>query len=438
MCLLLYVPKGKTVKEEWLAEGYRCNSHGAGIAWNDPKDGRVWIQKAIMSYKAFQDVMKEEAAETAQSPMLIHFRIASVGKRIPENTHPFPLGNSGWVMAHNGTVRDMDLQGDESDTSAFARDVLTPLMENNPDQIFDPDTKKALEEKIGGSKMLLFGPDGAAVLLNERFGHWKEDVWFSNTSYIPYVAPTYPKYHHGGPGGGAYGWGDDDWTEEEWQTYLRERSSARAKSARLSEIGNTNRSTSTYEYSPNGNWFRIHTTVPGQKMVTGEWCKSASFEARIKEGKATTEDYYLGGGVKQQEDWRQSRIRQKRWMRAMRSIQKEVKDGNILDVEAPGCYCEQCGTVLQQKERAYQDRQSRVIMCRECTIDLFVINEAKIVETFQTPEEEAKFIDPNTEQNLQLLPDLTEKGLTDSQQDLVAQELEEQERVMGVALHLVS
>lgn len=413
MCLLVYCPKGKKVKKEWLEEGFKSNPHGAGMAWNAAGTGRVWYVKELMSFEGFEKAME---GITDESPMLIHFRVASVGKRIPENTHPFTLGTSGWVMAHNGTISGMEVQGDESDTSAFARDIMTPLMENNPQQIFDKDTQKTLEDRIGGSKVLLFGPSGNAVILNQSLGHWRDEIWFSNSSYVPvvYHSRSYPSGQ-----GNHYGW-----SGEEWAQYFKERD--KRKGVGVSEL---NRSTSNYQYTKNGNWFRVHTTLNG-KTTTGNWFHTAAFDAMIRDGNAVPADYKIDP-IEPKEDWRTERVKHKRRNRALRAIQREIKDGHLESGQMTGCYCEQCGSVQQKEDTAYLDTATRVIMCRPCTIDLFMEHETGEGDFFQTREEVEDFLrptDPNTEQNLQLIPDLSEKGLTDGKE---RDELEE-DRVMGV------
>lgn len=433
MCCLIYASKGTVVPEDHISEAWRMNPHGGGFAWIDPnKEGGVWYSKRHMDLNAFKHNLKD----VKDTPLIMHFRIASVGKRIPENTHPFVIGKglSGWVMAHNGTIPDMDLRGDESDTSAFARDVLGPLMDNNPNQIFDPDTKRTLEERIKGSKMVLMGPKGQHVILNEGLGHWKDGIWYSNYSYVPVIHTA-----RVWPGGGEWGWGNENWTPEQWSEYFKRED--KLSEARVAEAHK--RSYQTYESSKNGNWFRVHSVVNAIK-TTGDWQMTQAFKLKKERGEASSADLFIQT-EDTKDDWKEHRKEQKKRNRALRAIQKDVRSGEVDEVKGNGCLCEECGSVMEKEETAYHYPNEGIYCCRECTIGLFMMYDgAQSFDMFQTHEEVEDFlqeqdkVDPGTEESLGKIPDLSEKETTYAPEDLAAQELEEQERIMGVARHAVS
>lgn len=89
-----------------LESAEQMNPHGAGVAWVE--NGKVKYKKGIDldAKKIF------EMTKTLPLPAIIHFRIASIGKIIPELCHPFPInenadltleGISDSVLFHNGT-----------------------------------------------------------------------------------------------------------------------------------------------------------------------------------------------------------------------------------------------------------------------------------------------------------------------------------------------
>lgn len=107
MCVVFACTKSVPSADDLFA-AEEINSHGAGIAWVDRKAGLVRWKKGIEA--------DEVAALAAKLPlpMLIHFRIASVGPEVPALTHPFPLDSDAslalngatpnGVLMHNGTL----------------------------------------------------------------------------------------------------------------------------------------------------------------------------------------------------------------------------------------------------------------------------------------------------------------------------------------------
>lgn len=83
------------------------NPHGAGIAWE--QDGGIYFLKGLTA----QEIYDLQEAGAMTYPYLLHFRWATHGDKVPELTHPFPLGprallgeTSGMadrVLIHNGT-----------------------------------------------------------------------------------------------------------------------------------------------------------------------------------------------------------------------------------------------------------------------------------------------------------------------------------------------
>ncbi len=95
--------------EEELTASWQSNNHGAGVAWNNGE--KVYYKKGIMKIEDLKKII-----EKIKPPYVIHFRLASIGAKIPELTHPFviskeisnPLQYEGEhsVLFHNGTERE--------------------------------------------------------------------------------------------------------------------------------------------------------------------------------------------------------------------------------------------------------------------------------------------------------------------------------------------
>lgn len=95
-------------KLETLKSAEDMNSDGGGMAWISQKDGYVHWQKGITADQ-MMDLIKQK---NIQLPIIIHFRIATVGGSGKELTHPFPVndeahiktkGKAKSVLFHNGT-----------------------------------------------------------------------------------------------------------------------------------------------------------------------------------------------------------------------------------------------------------------------------------------------------------------------------------------------
>lgn len=188
MCLLIAKPAGESIPLEHLENAAKSNPHGAGIAWHDGK--RVCINRA-------PDKKPEELAETLDKltgcPAIIHFRYATHGSINKANTHPFRLANGG-AMAHNGVIHDLTHRKDESDTRAFIRQVVNPLLSHGFDtagEDFLLIVSRAIE---GGGKLAFLSPIGELSIACEELGEWDGGSWYSNDSYLPWIPLPKRKY----------------------------------------------------------------------------------------------------------------------------------------------------------------------------------------------------------------------------------------------------
>lgn len=75
-------------------------------AWEDPE---------------YEKVCDKIDAAQITSPLIVHFRKASLGAITEENTHPFVIGD--WAFAHNGTIRNQNLK-DRTDSEWFFGEIL--------------------------------------------------------------------------------------------------------------------------------------------------------------------------------------------------------------------------------------------------------------------------------------------------------------------------
>lgn len=177
MCLLLFKPADKIIPDKHLVVADRNNPHGCGIAV--AMGDRIIIEKAP-TWSA--DHIIKLLNKYEGHPAIVHFRYATHGSKNVENTHPFRL-NDDWVAAHNGIISNVKTLEDESDTRAFLRLNVIPMLENNW-KLTDEDVIKLLSHEMGtGNKMTFMDKEGNIAIANESAGHWNEGIWYSNGGY---------------------------------------------------------------------------------------------------------------------------------------------------------------------------------------------------------------------------------------------------------------
>jgi len=176
MCLLIYKPANAIIPDRFLVNAEQNNPHGSGVAFamgdkiimeKDPKWGAEEMIKCLERYKGY--------------PAIVHFRYATHGSQNHANTHPFLLNNE-WVAAHNGIIT-IPTQEDESDTRAFLRQHVIPFLMQGW-SLNQEDVLKLLSDEMGSyNKMTFLKKDGTIGIANEKSGHWKDGVWYSNAGY---------------------------------------------------------------------------------------------------------------------------------------------------------------------------------------------------------------------------------------------------------------
>lgn len=108
MCLLITSTCGLP-DEEILRLGEKSNPHGNGVAV--AYEGKTFWRKGLTIDELINDYKETKL------PMLIHFRWASVGEKVPQLAHPFPItegveldlrGEAPAIFAHNGHISNWE------------------------------------------------------------------------------------------------------------------------------------------------------------------------------------------------------------------------------------------------------------------------------------------------------------------------------------------
>lgn len=199
MCVILTAKASQAVTGSDITDMVLANQDGTGIAWCE--DGRVrlkrWLVPEPEAVAAFWADL-----ESRGLPRMLHARLATHGGVCKELVHPFRLSD-GSVLAHNGIISGVQVRKGESDTSAFVRQVVEPLVKELGADWLKPSILRVLGQTIGnGNKFAILTPTGDFRLVNAHAGYWEPSgVWVSNRNW---------------KGGGYYGGGHyfhdwDDW-----------------------------------------------------------------------------------------------------------------------------------------------------------------------------------------------------------------------------------
>jgi hypothetical protein len=215
MCVIVHKPAGVVLDEETLAECFKKNSDGAGVAYVDPKRGLV-IDKGYFKFKPFY----KKLCQLMQQELLIHFRVTSRGEISVKNCHPFgwrskELPQYTFAIAHNGTF-DWRSTVAHSDTACFISDLLGPHLDRDP-YFLDTHTGMTLLERAISSrnKLCILRHDSETgelrhYIVNKHIGTEDLGCWFSNTTYKKWTTShvvDYPGYYGSQ---GSLGFGADD------------------------------------------------------------------------------------------------------------------------------------------------------------------------------------------------------------------------------------
>ena len=181
MCLIIYSPNGEAVPHHRFMEGAYDNGDGIGIM-------SVSGVRRFLGRKAARRAYRYTASlAESREPFAVHFRWATHGRVCPENTHPFAIPGSPYLMMHNGVLWTASLATEaESDTAIFAKDIMPSYVP----ALDGAEGASALQEQLAyeaqGSKLLFLNTEsGKFSIVNERAGLWYEGLWYSNDYSIP-------------------------------------------------------------------------------------------------------------------------------------------------------------------------------------------------------------------------------------------------------------
>ena len=219
MCIIVAKPSGVDFpSSDVIRDCFNANPDGAGFMYADGK--KVRIRKGFMSVDALMDALTEELgnADLTDTPVVLHFRIATHGKVGTACCHPFPVSDepaalragtyeSSYGVAHNGVINWTTTNNNWSDTMDFTARVIYPLMMMDTDFINDDYALDVIEATCC-SKFAILSRFGDHVTI----GDFIEDggIYYSNTSYMFSSRIYKPESIWDYYDNGLYDWGEDD------------------------------------------------------------------------------------------------------------------------------------------------------------------------------------------------------------------------------------
>ena len=190
MCIIaVQTTKEKTVPREEFDACGSSNKDGFGIMY--AKGGDIVIQKTL-EYKNAWDMYQEAIASEAY-PIVLHWRIGTGGGKGLNMCHPFTDDKRDWALVHNGIMyATQENTNIESDTSWFAREIVSKSVEKYGASIIANVGVNALIKQVcGGDKMVFMDRKGTLGFINkDKFVTEHEGtILYSNSSYKSWRAP---------------------------------------------------------------------------------------------------------------------------------------------------------------------------------------------------------------------------------------------------------
>lgn len=183
MCLLILKPAGiRLPSAEEVRRAWTRNRDGGGFSFREP-DGTLTLCKGIFCVDSMIASMNEHL--TPAMEVVIHLRYSTHSGDKIKNCHPHRIGDGHLgVCSHNGVI-DVPHRKGESDTRAYIRQIIEPLMREANGKI-SKTMARVIGRDIGTNNKLVITPaEGPSVIVNEESGVWQDGLWWSNSSAFP-------------------------------------------------------------------------------------------------------------------------------------------------------------------------------------------------------------------------------------------------------------
>ena len=191
MCVLVASDSG-IITESEVKNGLRNNPDGCGWA-AVTTDGQLIYRKSVKNGWEISQELIQLWCDGKIEAWIWHARIATHGRVIEENCHPFISPDGQSALAHNGILH-INTPFGRVDSEYYAEKVIWPLGADAlsvAGPAFSTVDEFVTEEY---SKIAIVSATAPypLTILGEKLGTWSADnVWFSNSSCDAVRAPAY-------------------------------------------------------------------------------------------------------------------------------------------------------------------------------------------------------------------------------------------------------
>ena len=184
MCLIIVCPPGKTPDLDDIIDATLENPDGSG--WCMRVNGTMEVVRSAEKVDHVIGSFMQARERWPNTWAVWHSRMATQGKNVDENTHPFKVPGQPWQLVHNGIMPLSDGPRHSrgvcrSDSRIFAEDHVSEM---TWDEMRNSD-RKGLEDWLGWNKVVILSErrevGGPCLILNEDLGNWDDDgCWYSH------------------------------------------------------------------------------------------------------------------------------------------------------------------------------------------------------------------------------------------------------------------
>lgn len=180
MCLIAYVPKGKSLSRDVIDNANKVNPDGIGVMSQHGVE-KFYGNKQLKRARNYINALAAEGL-----PHAVHWRWATHGSRGLALCHPFKLPNAEAYLMHNGVIGSTahDAKEDASDTLLYVNKLTdAPVTYRSGDDLTY--WNKVCNDIGSSNKCVVMYPDGQFIILNQDNGIMIEDIWYSNQYSLP-------------------------------------------------------------------------------------------------------------------------------------------------------------------------------------------------------------------------------------------------------------
>lgn len=180
MCLIVYVPEGKSIPRETFKYAGTQNDDGIGVM-SVQGIRKFHGRKKLKRARRYSEWLSGKGV-----PHGVHFRWRTHGDYSVDNIHPFSVpGTHAWLM-HNGVIRQTErlATAEKSDTRLYVDSLKAPA---SVDPAVPSEFWGGVEDELGWANraLVMYQDTGVFYLLNEKGGEWIDGCWYSNTYSLP-------------------------------------------------------------------------------------------------------------------------------------------------------------------------------------------------------------------------------------------------------------